>query len=261
MEKKTNIMIKNKYFDSCAYPISLNEKKLNFQKKNFLKFKIFKACLNIKNYNQNNFLKINRIIKKTNFFIPIFHYQNQISLNKQINFIFKNNYKIIKIHPRFLKKDLKKNFLFYKKIFNFCEKKKISIMFCTFSSFEKKVLDYDQLFYLSKLVNLTSKINVVLMHSGGSDLLKYYERFRFKYNVYLDLSYTAQHYYNSSVFKDILFLIKKFDKRLIIGSDYPSLSLDIFIKVNKLFLKKISKKKFNNIMKNNLENLINDVQK
>ena len=254
-------MIKNKYFDSCAYPISLNEKKLNFQKKNFLKFKIFKACLNIKNYNQNNFLKINRIIKKTNFFIPIFHYQNQISLNKQINFIFKNNYKIIKIHPRFLKKDLKKNFLFYKKIFNFCEKKKISIMFCTFSSFEKKVLDYDQLFYLSKLVNLTSKINVVLMHSGGSDLLKYYERFRFKYNVYLDLSYTAQHYYNSSVFKDILFLIKKFDKRLIIGSDYPSLSLDIFIKVNKLFLKKISKKKFNNIMKNNLENLINDVQK
>lgn len=254
-------MIKDKYFDSCAYPISLSEKKIDLQKKLFLKYKIYKACLHIKNYNQNNFSKINRIIKKTNFFIPIFHYQNKISLKKQINFIAKNNFKIIKIHPRFLKKDLKKNFSSYKKIFNLCEKKKITIMFCTFSSFEKKVLDYDQLFYLSKLVNLTSKTNVVLMHSGGSDLIKYYERFRFKYNVYLDLSYTAQHYCNTSVFEDILFLIEKFDKRIVIGSDYPSLSLDVFKKVNKLFKKKIIKKKFNNIIKNNLENLINEVQK
>ena len=57
-------------------------------------------------------------------------------------------------------------------------------MFCTFESFEKKCLDYDYLEYISKLVNLTKTIKVILMHSGGANILRYYERFRFINRVF-----------------------------------------------------------------------------
>lgn len=250
-------MASNKFFDSCCYPIKLDHKNLIEQKKIFKKNKIFRVCLNIKKYNLNNYVKIINLMKKINFFIPIFHYQNKISANKQFNLIKKSKFNIIKIHPRFMKKDLRKDFNFFKKIFIECEKRKLNIMICTFSSFQKKVLDYDYLMYLSRLINLTKKSKVILMHGGGTQLISFYEKFRFKENVILDLSYTAQHFFKTSVFQDILFLIKKFDRRLIIGTDYPTISLEVFNTVVNYIFKNIkNKKKFNNICYKNLENII-----
>ena len=94
-------------------------------------------------------------------------------------------------------------------------------MFCSFTSFDKNILDYDLLDFISKLVNLTKKIKVIIMHYGGTQLLGFYERLRFKENIILDLSYTAQHFLETNLFNDIV-LIKNFDQKVIIGSDIPS---------------------------------------
>ena len=95
------------------------------------------------------------------------------------------------------------------------------------------------------------------MHGGGSELLKVYERFRFKKNVFIDLSYTAQHFKKTSLFEDIIFLMKKFDKRLIIGSDYPSKDYQEFKNIHKQAKKKIGKIKTDNIFYKNLRKIIN----
>ena len=98
------------------------------------------------------------------------------------------------------------------------------------------------------------------MHGGGPNLLKYYEKFRFIKNVYLDLSYTLIHYKNTSVEKDMVFLANKFDKRLLFGSDYPDFNLkEYIICFNKLLKKsKINKSKIQNLKNLNLNRLLND---
>ena len=98
------------------------------------------------------------------------------------------------------------------------------------------------------------------MHGGGPNLLRYYEKFRFINNVFIDVSYTLIQYENTSVEKDIIFLMNKFDKRLIFGSDYPIFKLDKYKKCfDKLIKKsKINKKKINNLKYFNLSNIIND---
>ena len=115
-------------------------------------------------------------------------------------------------------------------------------MFCSFTSFDKKILDYDLLDFISKLVNLTKKIKVIIMHCGGTQLLGFYERLRFKENIILDLSYTAQHFLETNLFNDIVFLIKNFDQKVIIGSDIPSknilLTKKFLIKIKKVIPKK-----------------------
>ena len=95
------------------------------------------------------------------------------------------------------------------------------------------------------------------MHSGGPNILQYYEKFRFCENIFFDLSYTIAHYKNTSIEKDIIFLFQKFDKRLISGSDYPSIKIKLHWKnLIKIMKKsKISKIKKNNILYNNLNNI------
>ena len=98
------------------------------------------------------------------------------------------------------------------------------------------------------------------MHGGGVNLLKYYEKFRFIENVYIDLSYTMVHYIQTTLKKDMIFLLKNFDKRILVGSDYPSFSLKEFKYSLNSLLKdsKINNKKKKNILTNNINLILND---
>ena len=249
----------HKYIDSCVYTDSYEVKNLLKLEKLLHKKLCKKTLLHIPKYKLKDILQIKKNCSDRDFFIPIFHVQAKINIEKQLRYFKKNHVKIIKIHPRFLNLDLKKEFKTYKKLFKYCEKNKIHIMFCSFISYDKKVLDYDFLDFISKLINLTKKIKIIIMHSGGTEILRFYERLRFNNNIILDLSYTAQHFMNSNLFKDIVFLINNFDKKIILGSDMPSKK----ILLTQKFLKKINniviKKKIENIAYKNLERLINGI--
>ena len=54
------------------------------------------------------------------------------------------------------------------------------------------------------------------MHGRGTNILSFYERFRFKENIYLDLSYTLQHFIKTTLINDILFCIKNLDERIVL---------------------------------------------
>ena len=140
-------------------------------------------------------------------------------------------------------------------------KTKLNVMWCTFDGWStKKINEINQLDFLAKLINIISHNNILLMHGGGPNLLKYYEKFRFKENVYLDLSYTLIHYQKSSVETDMIFLMNKFDKRLIFGSDFPLFPINKYTKsLNKLITKsKINKLKIKNLKKDNFLRIINE---
>ena len=134
-------------------------------------------------------------------------------------------------------------------------------MWCTLDSWYNKISETnEQLDLLSNIINNTKKNKFILMHGGGPDLLKFYEKFRFNENVFLDLSYTLYHYRKTSLEKDIIFLFNKFDKRLVTGTDFPDIDLNDYYKnLNRLIKKsKISKKKLNNILYKNLNKLLSN---
>ena len=244
-------------FDSCVH---VKQNNLNYLKNISKKIKsnnIKKAlCMfdNEKNIKDREIF-YNNCTKLENL-IPVAFIKNVIDIKREIKNIEDLGYNYIKFHPRDL--NVKIGSKFYFKAFKILNKSKLNIMWCTFDGWStKKISDENQLDFLSKLINLIDDNKIILMHSGGPNILKYYEKFRFVENVYFDLSYTIYHYENTSIENDIVFLFKKFDKRLICGTDYPTISFIDYQKILKKVFKKskISKNKILNISYKNLKKI------
>lgn len=211
--------------------------------------------------NENTLTKREQFIKNCKKFrnlLPVALIRNTKDLNSEFNHIKKLKYKFIKIHPRILNISLN-NQGFYIKLFKKIKKTKLIIMWCTFDGWVKKANETNQLEFLSKLINLVPNNKIILMHGGGPNLLKFYEKFRFINNVFLDLSYTLVQFQRTSLEKDIIFLMNKFDKRIIVGCDYPTFTLNTYLSILRRLLKisKINKNKKQNILKNNIKKIIN----
>ena len=244
-------------FDSC---IHVKKNNINYLKKlsNKIKSKNIHNALcmfdNEKNKKDREIFFKNCL--KTENLIPVALIKNANNLKNEINEIIDLGFNFIKFHPRNL--DLKIGNNFYIKAFKILNKSKLHIMWCTFDGWStKKISEINQIDFLSKLINLVDSNKIILMHSGGPNLLKYYEKFRFVENVYFDLSYTLTHYVNTSVEKDIIFLFKNFDKRIVCGTDFPTFSFDKHQSILKKILKKskISKNKLSNITYRNLKKI------
>jgi predicted TIM-barrel fold metal-dependent hydrolase len=246
--------------DSC---IHFKQNNLKFIKKISEKLSSNKINFALAMYDFEKSLNKRRVFqsncKKFENLIPVAMLRSVNNIHKEIDNIVKYKYKFIKIHPRILKKPLH-NIKFYTKVFKKINKTNLTVLWCTFDGWEKKANDVDQLNFISKLINLTKKNKIILMHGGGPNIIKYYEKFRFLERVYLDLSYTISYYYETSIEKDIIFLMKKFDRRLLVGSDFPTISLEKYTKIlDKIIIKaKINNLKITNILHNNLDKIINN---
>ena len=222
------------------------------------KSKIIKAlCMfdNEKNYKDRKKFFDNCI--KTNNLIPVATIRNVRNLRAEIQNIKKTGFKFVKFHPRNLSIKFGDNF--YVKAFKLLKKTKLNIMWCTFDGWAKDNLsEVNQLEFISRLANIIDNNKIILMHSGGPNILKYYEKFRFSENIFFDLSYTISHYENTSIEKDIVFLMKKFDQRLLVGSDFPTISFERHLQILSKIIKKakLNNRKIKNILQKNLEKII-----
>jgi predicted TIM-barrel fold metal-dependent hydrolase len=245
--------------DSC---IHFKKNNLKFISKISEKLSSSKINFALAMYDYEKSLKNRKIFydncKKFKNLIPVAFLRDVNNVKKEINNILKLKYKFVKIHPRMLKRNLNDE-KFYTKVFKELNKTNLTILWCTFDGWENKASEINQLEFISKLINLTKKNKIILMHGGGPNIIKYYEKFRFIKRVYLDLSYTLHHYYESSVEKDIIFLMKRFDQRLLVGTDFPTISLEKHSKIlNKIIKKsKLNNFKKKNILYKNLEKIIN----
>jgi len=79
---------------------------------------------------------------------------------------------------------------------------------------------------------IPAESRVVLMHGGATQLLDVAEWARTKSdNLLIDLSWTIVSLHNSSVKFDIESLVRRFEERIVVGSDYPYIALGQFAKV------------------------------
>jgi predicted TIM-barrel fold metal-dependent hydrolase len=63
--------------------------------------------------------------------------------------------------------------------------------------------------------------NIILLHGGGSQLLAVSEVVAVHANLVLDLSFTLHRFSGSTVDEDLRFLMRTFDRRMVVGSDFP----------------------------------------
>ena len=209
---------------------------------------------NEKNYTDRKIFFNNCL--KTNNLIPVATIRNAKYLRSEIQNITKIGFKFVKFHPRNL--NIKFGNSFYIKAFKLIKKTKLNIMWCTFDGWPaNKLSEINQLEFLSKLSNIIKSNKIILMHSGGPNILRYYEKFRFSENIFFDLSYTISHYENTSIEKDIIFLFKKFDRRIVSGSDFPAIKINKYHEVLSKLIKKsgISNDKRRNILYSNLNKI------
>jgi predicted TIM-barrel fold metal-dependent hydrolase len=68
-------------------------------------------------------------------------------------------------------------------------------------------------------------LTFVCLHAGGALALELFDAVRACPNVYLDLSYSLVCYARSSVALDHRFLLERFDRRTLFGSDFPEVAL------------------------------------
>jgi len=63
--------------------------------------------------------------------------------------------------------------------------------------------------------------SIILLHGGGSQVLAVSEVVAAHPNLVLDVSFTIHRFCGSSVDADLRFLMRTFDRRMVVGSDFP----------------------------------------
>jgi predicted TIM-barrel fold metal-dependent hydrolase len=65
------------------------------------------------------------------------------------------------------------------------------------------------------------QLTFVFLHGAGTNLLHLFEAVKQCANVIIDISFTMHYYAGSSLENDIRYLLRRFDRRLVMGSDFP----------------------------------------
>ncbi len=125
----------------------------------------------------------------------------------------------VKIHPRFVGLE-RIDDPWLDEVMSICEEERFILFLCTVF----KGISCDSCSIPKKIGYFCKKYNqlkFVLLHGGFNDVLQTSEEIRLYENALLDISSTLTRFYDSSIGLDIKFLIRTFDRRLVIGTDFP----------------------------------------
>lgn len=145
---------------------------------------------------------------------------NEIEFDNIRNYLLElqsMGYKAVKIHPRISKLSFSDTNVH--EVLKQAGKIKLPVFICTYNFCSINANNtYDD---LVKLISKHRQTQVVLVHGGAVEVLKYMELARSSDNLLLDLSLTITKYKGSSVDADIQYLFKNFDRKICIGTDHP----------------------------------------
>jgi predicted TIM-barrel fold metal-dependent hydrolase len=132
-------------------------------------------------------------------------------------------YRVIKVHPR--RSGLSVRDPRFAQVLRACASAQIVIFHCTYQfSTDGSLHPIDPLPPLMDAVASAPKVQMVLLHGGTVEVMRYAETVRGISNLLLDLSFTLTRYKGSSIDLDLAYLFNNFDQRICIGSDFPEFS-------------------------------------
>lgn len=213
---------------------------------NYKKNKLKGFCaVGIDNLGDYNHFEFYNIVKNYKFIHPVAGFNLKNNIKSEFKEIKKIGFKSIKIHPR--SRELTLDKIDLEKIIYYANENKINVLICTYFNSDINTTYYQDPKYLLAKGLKKSKSKIILMHGGCERLMEFAELVRFNENFFLDLSLTLMKYEFSSIDNDIRFLFKNFDKKIMLGSDWPEINYNKFIDRINYFSKGIEDSKKKNI--------------
>ena len=248
-DSNVHLTISNKYEHTKNKFENINEKFYKILK--LYKLKGF-ACVGLADkgaYKHNVFFK--KFKGKNIIPIAALNLNNDIEL--EIKKIKTLGFQGLKIHPRTFNKTLEN--LDLDKIFFYSNKYDLRVLLCTyFNNIPKYFYSSDPKYIFQKNYKKYPNLKILLMHGGCERIMEFAEMSRFSKNLYLDLSLTLMKYDKSSVDNDLKYLFNNFDQKIVLGSDYPEVNYNLFVKKIKNFSKNLDNLKKQKIFYKNIYN-------
>lgn len=185
----------------------------------------YKACVvSIHGFNMPNEFVLRICRERPQQLIPIAGINTNIfsslcQAKAELDRLKENGFKAIKIHPTLC------NIHLDSPSFNWameaCELLDIPVFICTIMRRRGYVPSMNPLDLLYRTFVRHSGVRVLLIHGGMSEIMSYADLVRALPNALLDLSHTLTKYKGSSLDLDFRYLFTNFDRRCVIGSDFP----------------------------------------
>lgn len=177
------------------------------------------------------------------------------SIKVKLNEAIDCGFYVFKIHPRFSKLSLSLCI----DIIDYLSSSRFLVQVCCYpfqKITEPAMYDFNSIFsgFVNSLCQISNKYSsyICLMHGFGTHILDIHNIVRHNNFLLLDLSMTIMKYAGSSLDMDLHFLFNSFDRRIILGSDYPEWPYPNFVARVLLFSEGINSEKSANIAHNNL---------
>lgn len=169
--------------------------------------------------------------------------------------IKRKGYTGIKLHPRIGRFLLSNAML--PNIINEAADNGLIVFLCTYFYENKQSIAINNIDVLGDLLlQISPQSRLVLLHGGSVRLLETMEIARAFPFILLDLSFTLCKYEGSSIDMDISYLFHKFDERICVGSDHPSISLSQLRRRFDFFSQDLAGNKIENIAFRNIEKML-----
>jgi predicted TIM-barrel fold metal-dependent hydrolase len=109
----------------------------------------------------------------------------------------------------------------------------LPVVFCGYQQTVDDKIYMDELLPLNydRLAKRHPNAKIVIAHMGGHRVLDAYFVAKSNPNVYLDTSYVFSALRDTSIYKDLIFVLRNLDRRVIFGSDFPEIKLPDYVRL------------------------------
>lgn len=129
----------------------------------------------------------------------------------------------------------------FKMVINACKiAEELGLIICIDGSYgTSKMFEFPNMKLACAVADVVTNTRIVIVHSGGYNVLQAMLLALDKTNVWLDTSFSLPYYIGSSIEQDFAFAYKKMDySRIVFGSDHPYMNMEKTITVHKTFFGK-----------------------
>lgn len=152
-------------------------------------------------------------------------------ISNQIEEIYSLGLSGIKIHPR--RQGLAPAGTASNLIVEGAARHGLPVLFCGYQQSFNKTPYLDELapYNYDRLAKCHPDARIIIAHMGGHRPLDAYFVAKSNPNVYLDTSFVFKALGETSVYQDLLFILRHLDRRVVFGSDFPEIKLPDYVKL------------------------------
>ncbi len=137
------------------------------------------------------------------------------------------NCRFLKIHPRTT--GISPRNLELDPFLALAEEFNVPVLFCTYMRGPRLPMEDLAPLVFDEIARRRPNLTIVLCHAGSYRPLDALAVAQSHANVYLDMSHVLEYFRGSSVEQDLFFILKRLDRKVIYGSDFPEYPIDGYL--------------------------------